>query len=115
MLTTQTIATDATPRNRWAKEPDADGRLALDVLGLKGMSRRIRPDKRRGHYKWFIGRLKLLSALGRIATEHGPIAAGMIADEIQAEVDAGREPTTREAVAMAKFAVSRLAKPGAGT
>jgi hypothetical protein len=110
MLSTHT--TDgATPKNRWSKLPDADGQRALDALGLTGMTRRVRPHRRTGHYKWFIGRLKLLSVLGRIVADHGPIAARMCADAIQAEIDAGNEPTTREAIIIAKLAASNLTKP----
>ena len=111
MISTHITTGAATPKNRWSKLPDADGQRALDALGLTGMTRRIRPHRRTGRYKWFIGRLKLLSVLGRIVADHGPIAARTIADEIQAEIDAGNEPTTREAIAMAKFAASRLVKP----
>lgn len=112
MLSTHTTADGVMPRNRWSKLPDADALLALDALGLKGMTRRVRPKAREGYrYKWFIGRLKLLSILGRIVADHGPIAARMCADVIQREVDADNEPTTREAIIIARLTASRLVKP----
>jgi hypothetical protein len=114
MISTHTD--NAAPKiHRWQKLPDADALRALDALGLAGLSRRTRPSVRIGyHYRWFLGRYKLLAVLGRIVADHGPIAARMCADTIQAEVDAGDEPTTREAIVIAKLAASNLTKPRRG-